>query len=82
MTKSESEFKGVIVGIPFQGSDMDTANSEPANEVSSDNEQILALLKDLHVTHVHRIFKPVEEVPYPSPVIILSFSLPIPYRVT
>jgi hypothetical protein len=66
LTKSESEFRGVIVGVPVS---------------ESDSEALLDLLKDQHVTHVHRVNKFVDGVQSPSTVVVLTFSQPFPYRV-
>ena len=67
LTRSESEFRGVLVGVPVS---------------ESDSEVLLDLLKDQHVTHVHRVNKFADGVQSPSTVVVLTFSQPIPYRVT
>lgn len=51
----------------------------PANETES---WILELLREKNVVNVHRIIKNMEDIQPPSTIIVLTFSQPIPYRVT
>lgn len=58
LTKSETEFKRVIAGVL----------------VSEESDAMLDLLKDQHVTHVHRMGKIVDGEQNPSTVLYLPFQ--------
>lgn len=65
-TRSETHFRGVISGIP----------------TSEEDDQILSCLRDQDVIEAKRIIKSPNADPIPTETFILTFSKPLPLRVT